>query len=412
MLGVRRLRERHTGDYIAAEIEDLLQIFGIPKSKVVGVCTDGASNMVAAVRKLLGEGKNIHCFAHLLHLIVTDGLEDNNNEILRNLIGEIKSIVTFARQSNVFVEKLRMEQEREGTAEGNVMLLVQSVQTRWNTTYLMLKRFVKMSPLIAQVLASPSIKNAPRMISGADIEFLSEILNILMPFDEATKEISGSEYITGSLVIPLVTILESALRNLNLKHSAAKVLSQKLLSSLKDRSVKVLQNSLLCNSTLLDPRFKKIYINPIIASKALTNLTQEVNNYLEEIGKVSPLVQTDQVRTAPNPLWSSHDLEVTKRALVEPESLFANEIEVYIQQPLLPRSSDPFVFWEQSERCMPGLSPVAQKYLSLVGSSVASERLVSSLNDIVSDERSRLTDQHITERVFMNRLDNKYWPVE
>ncbi|GBM64531.1 Rootletin [Araneus ventricosus] len=52
-----------------------------------------------------------------------------------------------------------------------------------------------------------------------------------------------------------------------------------------------------------------------------------------------------------------------------------------------------------------------QKYLSLVGSSVVSERLVSTLNDVVSDERCRLTDQHIAERVFMTRLDDKYWPM-
>lgn len=414
MLGVRRLRESHTADYIAAEIDNLCQVFDIPKSKILGVCTDGGANMIAGVRKLLGEGKNIYCFAHLLNLIVSDGLEDSNNVTLKGLISEIKTIVTFARQSNVFMEKLRAEQEREGIAEGNVVLLVQSVPTRWNSTYHMLKRFITLSPLIAQVLANSTIKNAPRMICGADIELVSEILDILMPFDEATKEISGSEYITGSLVIPLVTIIESALKNLNPKHSAAKVLSQKLLSSLKDRSAKILQNPLLCHASLSDPRFKKLYMNPLIASQAITNFSQEVKHYLAEIGKLSPLPQREEgeeARTTANPLWSSHDQAVAKSGQVELESLFPNELRLYLQQPLLPRWSDPFVFWEQSKTCMPGLSFIAQKYLCLVGSSVASERLVSSLNDVVSDERSRLTDQHITERVFMNRLDDKYWPM-
>ncbi|GBN45892.1 hypothetical protein AVEN_164620-1 [Araneus ventricosus] len=46
----------------------------------------------------------------------------------------------------------------------------------------------------------------------------------------------------------------------------------------------------------------------------------------------------------------------------------------------------------------------------MVGSSVTSERLVSALSDVVSDKRSLLTDQHIAERVFMSRLDDKYWP--
>ncbi|GBO00130.1 hypothetical protein AVEN_260985-1 [Araneus ventricosus] len=46
--------------------------------------------------------------------------------------------------------------------------------------------------------------------------------------------------------------------------------------------------------------------------------------------------------------------------------------------------------------------------LCAVGSSLASERLVSTLNDVVSDERCRFTDQHIAERVFMSSLDDKY----
>lgn len=50
MLGVRRLQESHTADYVAAEIDDL-QVFNIQKSKIVGVCIDGGPNMIAAVRK-------------------------------------------------------------------------------------------------------------------------------------------------------------------------------------------------------------------------------------------------------------------------------------------------------------------------------------------------------------------------
>ncbi|GBO22641.1 hypothetical protein AVEN_195330-1, partial [Araneus ventricosus] len=52
-----------------------------------------------------------------------------------------------------------------------------------------------------------------------------------------------------------------------------------------------------------------------------------------------------------------------------------------------------------------------QKYLSLVGGSEASERLVSKLNDVGSDEGCRLTDQLIAERVFMSIFDDKYWSM-
>ncbi|GBM53294.1 hypothetical protein AVEN_164837-1 [Araneus ventricosus] len=95
----------------------------------------------------------------------------------------------------------------------------------------MLKGFVKLSTPTAQVSVYPTIKNAPRMI-----ELTSEILDILTPFGEATKEILGSEYIIGSLITPLATIIESVLNILNPKQSVAKVLFEKFLSCLKDRS--------------------------------------------------------------------------------------------------------------------------------------------------------------------------------
>lgn len=76
---------------------------------------------------------------------MTDGIEDINNRILKGLISEIKTIVTFARHNNVFIEKLRMEQESQGILEGNVILLIQSVPARWNYTYHMLKRFMKLN---------------------------------------------------------------------------------------------------------------------------------------------------------------------------------------------------------------------------------------------------------------------------
>ncbi|GBM70655.1 hypothetical protein AVEN_206873-1 [Araneus ventricosus] len=47
----------------------------------------------------------------------------------------------------------------------------------------------------------------------------------------------------------------------------------------------------------------------------------------------------------------------------------------------------------------------------MVGISVGFERLVSTFNDVISNEKCRLTYQHIAERVFMSRLDDKYWPM-
>ncbi|CAH0562783.1 unnamed protein product [Brassicogethes aeneus] len=393
MLGVRRLLEAHTGDYIAQKMEELMESFDISKSKIIAVCTDGGANMIAGVRKLLGEGKHVYCFAHMLNLIVTDGLEDKNNNRLKELIDLVKSFVTFGRHSNNFMDALRAEQQRDGVPEGDVTLFIQSVPTRWNSTFDMLSRFVTLYPYVARVLASPSIKlkNAPRMLSGNEIELLSEIVNILKPFKQATTEISGSDYITGSLVLPMISCIDSALATIKPTNEISTMLLRKLQVSLESRCGHLEKNLLLCNALLCDPRFKKIYMKPVVASQAAMQISEEIKKVQKEMGNYSSpsSASTSRQDDSNESLWSIHDksLEKPGMSFLEVESSFPSELKLYLHQPVLPRTQNPIQFWHQSKTLMTALSSVAIKYLTVVGSSVASERLVSTLNSVVKDDR-------------------------
>ncbi|CAH1114887.1 unnamed protein product [Psylliodes chrysocephalus] len=126
------------------------------------------------------------------------------------------------------------------------------------------------------------------------------------------------------------------------------------------------------------------------------------------MGKYSPpsSASTVQQDDGDGSLWSIHDKSLEKSRMLssEAESTFPSELKLYLQQSTMSRVQDPVQFWHQSKTLMAALSSVALKYLAVVGSSVTSEKLVSALNAIVTDDRSRLTDAHITERVFMNRV--------
>lgn len=261
MLGVRRLLESHTAEYLANEIRGILECFEVPLSKIVSVCTDGGANIKAAVRVLLGPGKHVYCLAHLLSLVVNDGLEDQKNDELRATLTEVKNIVKYSRQSNICMDLLRAEQVKDGVPEGDVRLPIQSVVTRWNSSFYMTQRFVELFPYLARAFASTGLKKAPRMLSSDEIEFLREVNSILQPFEVATKEISGSGYFTGSLVLPVISLIQSALNKLTPVHDATKQLHAKLMTSLKTRSSDLLKNPLLCMSTSCDPRFRKMYVH-------------------------------------------------------------------------------------------------------------------------------------------------------
>ena len=104
--------------------------------KVVALVTDNAANAVAAAR--LTGWTHIPCFAHSLNLIVKDALGADPSLVA--LKKKCKDIVTFFHHSCKASDKLREVQKQLGITEKK---LIQDVDTRWNSTFYMLKRILE-----------------------------------------------------------------------------------------------------------------------------------------------------------------------------------------------------------------------------------------------------------------------------
>ena len=64
---------------------------------------------------------------------------------------------------------------------------------------------------------------------------------------------------------------------------------------------------------------------------------------------------------------------------------------------------DPFCWWKEHQVTFPHISKVAQRYLCVPGTSVASERVFSTAGDIVSASRSRLDPEHVDMLIFLQK---------
>lgn len=99
--------------------------------------------MVAAVKKM--NMRHPPCFAHTLNLIVKDSLAadtelDDLRSKVRRVVGFFRSSCTAKKKLDNLQKDLKMPQLR----------LLQEVETRWNSTYLMLERFFNLrEPLSA-----------------------------------------------------------------------------------------------------------------------------------------------------------------------------------------------------------------------------------------------------------------------
>lgn len=192
--------------------------------------------------------------------------------IVEDTIDKAKTIVKWFHQSTVASDELRKMTDKK---------LIQSVPTRWNSTFYMLQRLVELRPFINDIInRNPK---APLMLTASELEDINELIALLEPFEAATKKVSGENYLTSSLAIPIVSIITSELNSMTpTKPTAITVLNEVKKEMIK-RFSKIEYSFLLAIATVLDPRFKNIYFKePTAIAKIInflsSNLRQKTND--------------------------------------------------------------------------------------------------------------------------------------
>lgn len=202
LLGCCHFPGHHTADNIAAEINTLVETYEV-KEKVNFMVTDNAANIVKAVKEVLG-WKHFGCYAHSLNLIVEHALQ-----LTKQQVDKVKIIVTHIKKSTVAAERLHKYQVQQGQ---DPKRLCQAVETRWNSTYIMLKRFVELEEAIRATLAFAD-RGLPT-INPDDWILYQQLCMVLLPFEEITASMSGEKYLTGSSVIIVTRCLKETCQKL------------------------------------------------------------------------------------------------------------------------------------------------------------------------------------------------------
>ena len=114
------------------------------------------------------------------------------------IIDKVKSIVKWFKHSVVGSDELRKKTE---------LTLIQSVSTRWNSTFYMLERFLQLREVVASIVNFN--KSAPPMLSATDMEFLQEFCTLFKSIGFATTQASGEKFVTASCVIPVVKMMQN-----------------------------------------------------------------------------------------------------------------------------------------------------------------------------------------------------------
>lgn len=369
--------------YICEKLDEVIKEFNIKDKIHIGI-SDNAANMNAAMR--IGEFESLGCVAHTIQLVIHDSLNKQLNT--KELITKCRSIVGHFKRSEQASRHFKELQEKCSLPKHQ---LIQDVETRWNSTYLMMQRFLEQkNAIILYGMRKSSIKS----LTPEEWDNIQEMVNLLECFYEATLDISGDKT-PISIVIPLFEMLKSKLDD----YESESELKTALQKNLNKRLKLIETKSFLGVATLLDPRFKSKYLS----EDQLEKSKMEIETFFDENPVMvvnSILVQKDNHAGKPkkkknrknqikgSSIWEKHDSVPHIEVQEEDESVLNKEINLYINEPLSPRSINVFEYWNSSP--FKSLKAVAIKYLSAPPTSVASEQLFSAAGQLYTDRRSNL----------------------
>lgn len=300
--------------------------------------------------------------------------------------------------------------------------LINDVETRWNSTLHMYERLCKLrNPLVATLAVLKDKKIALPNLEADDFQILKEACDILRPFEAVTKELSkekqknketeqeeeGKGEITGSkaliLLRQLMKMLKDTSRSTRLCYASI-ALAGNLLEGLVKRYPQVENHLLLAKATFLDPRFKKHGILEPGAKQSCRDAIQQDVAALardeEDYGATTSTPETHAVDFN-DMLWGQFDRQNAAHVQT-PTNTATIEIRQYVEEPPLDRRMDPLDWWRSREVVYPRLAKLARKNLSLVPTSVPSERVFSSAGEVLSKKRNRLSNKNVQKLVVLH----------
>ncbi|XP_056170471.1 zinc finger BED domain-containing protein RICESLEEPER 2-like [Syzygium oleosum] len=138
----------------------------------------------------------MRCFAHILSTIVKEGLKDINDFIVK-----IRSALRYVRSSLGRLRRFKDCVELENIESKSLVCL--DVETRWNSTYMMLEAALKFQKAFFLLEIQDSkfveeLSKAKRLPTSDDWNYARHLLPFLKLFFDTTSKVSGSSYVTSN----------------------------------------------------------------------------------------------------------------------------------------------------------------------------------------------------------------------
>ncbi|XP_025670511.2 zinc finger BED domain-containing protein RICESLEEPER 2-like [Arachis hypogaea] len=311
----------------------------------------------------------MRCCAHILNLIVKDGLKEIDDSVAK-----IRDAVKYVRSSNS-----RLTRFKACIAEENIphkSLVCIDVETRWNSTYLMLVAALKHQKAF-ELLEMQDKKFVEELNKGRgvpsiqDWDYAKSVLPFLEMFYDATLRISGSSYVTSNLYMKEVFALGRRIQqyrdddDLSISLMASKMKAKYNKYWGNEKTI----NMLLLIAVVLDPCHKLDYVEWCL-----------VNSFGAEVGGELKIKLSSCLHSLYN-LYQGAEEGNQDDTLSQPSANCEPDDKLL----------DILGWWKVNSNRFSILANMARDILAIPVSTVASESAFSMGGRIIDQYRSSLT---------------------
>jgi hypothetical protein len=192
------------GEHVAVRearmLRSIVDEFTSPHTLHVSQVSDGDPKARLCARLLVGEGNTVWCFAHLLHLAITDFLTTFQVDSIcaSRAIEKVRNIVKLIHSSPMLDEIMQEKRRADGKSELSVVL---DVCNRWNSTFSMLERFFEQREYIDAMIGKDIVfVDLSNQLTTGDLTVLENVMMALRVAEKLSRHVSGTDYPTLSCV--------------------------------------------------------------------------------------------------------------------------------------------------------------------------------------------------------------------
>lgn len=343
---------------------------------------------------------SLPCVAHTLQLAINEGMLCQRS--VSDVIAICRRIVGHFKHSPLAYSRLHSVQIQLGMRP---KVFQQDITTRWNSTFYMLKSLLDQKQAIAAYSADYDL---PVTLTAHHWSLIENVLSILHPFEQLTREMSSSGA-SAADVIPSVVALKRLLSKDLETDQGIKNTKKTLLDAVTKRFAKIDSEPLYCIATLIDPRYKDNYVNTDKKQGVHMMLQAQLDlsdgKDAEHPPEDSPIAKKARKENKQAPsLFDMFD-EVLQENLSHGFRITPTmpQMDAYIAETPIERNQNPLQYWRVNQARFPALAQTARKYLSAPCTSTDSERLFSSASNVLDSKRNRLHCEKAEKLLFIKK---------